>query len=522
MITIYSSARDTPATLRALVRAVAAVVAAIFSTLASVHAQAPPPPAQTKLADVFKTADGPTAPPTTLKSAVMPAREPLKFPTTSVPFHKTEGPQAYQKLRDELRDARNKLFARAALINGAVMRHVLDVDGSPRRDTAAVLKGLRKEAQDPATNAELRGDLNNLLIAGLAQTEAEIDPVTHTKVKFKLWSYLRLDETDPTKNSFLCGPLIKAAQGATLLIPVLNLMNRDDLAIGDFKVPDEVAIGTLENQPHGFDVINLHTHGLNVSPSWPADDVFREVHPGQIKFYVYQIPSDHPVGTFWYHPHKHGAAGPQVSGGMAGPLLVTGPDGAPAGLDGLDAAKRWAEEEILIFQQIAFYQSKAGGATPYVFRPDCFAVDKVKNLELGDQVPAIQKLIAGMKEHLQSLIPDASIYNWLNGQLRPPLKDRKTGETFRLRLIHAGTGDLWRPGFQFITIGGAAPPPKRSRVSGSSRGMASRCPRLTTSRRTHRSSSPRGTVRTCSSGFHKMPTVITSSSIRRLVPSLPP
>jgi FtsP/CotA-like multicopper oxidase with cupredoxin domain len=43
---------------------------------------------------------------------------------------------------------------------------------------------------------------------------------------------------------------------------------------------------------------NLHTHGLHVSPEGISDNVFIMIEPGQEFSYRYEIPSDHPSGTF--------------------------------------------------------------------------------------------------------------------------------------------------------------------------------------------------------------------------------
>ena len=71
---------------------------------------------------------------------------------------------------------------------------------------------------------------------------------------------------------------------------------------------------------------NLHTHGLHVSPEGNSDNVFRSVDPGTSAEYEYEVPVDHPTGTFWYHPHHHGTVADQVFGGLFGALLVTGTD----------------------------------------------------------------------------------------------------------------------------------------------------------------------------------------------------
>src|SRR4029077_14427004 len=48
------------------------------------------------------------------------------------------------------------------------------------------------------------------------------------------------------------------------------------------------------------------------------------INPGVSFQYEYNIPPDHPAGTFWYHSHRHGSTALQVSSGMAGALIVRG------------------------------------------------------------------------------------------------------------------------------------------------------------------------------------------------------
>lgn len=69
---------------------------------------------------------------------------------------------------------------------------------------------------------------------------------------------------------------------------------------------------------------NLHTHGLHVSPQGAGDNPFLHVAPGETFDYRITVPPDHPPGTGWYHPHHHGFVADQLSGGLAGALLVDG------------------------------------------------------------------------------------------------------------------------------------------------------------------------------------------------------
>ena len=88
---------------------------------------------------------------------------------------------------------------------------------------------------------------------------------------------------------------------------------------------------------------NLHYHGLHIPPSGNADNSFLRIPPGETQTYEFQIPADHPAGTYWYHPHAHPNAADQVSRGLAGVLLVRG------GLDDI-AAIAAMPERILVLQ----------------------------------------------------------------------------------------------------------------------------------------------------------------------------
>ena len=67
---------------------------------------------------------------------------------------------------------------------------------------------------------------------------------------------------------------------------------------------------------------NIHTHGLHIVGSGDGDDVTRSVSGGGCLGYTWDILSDHPGGTYWYHAHHHGNTEKQVRGGAFGMLVV--------------------------------------------------------------------------------------------------------------------------------------------------------------------------------------------------------
>lgn len=83
------------------------------------------------------------------------------------------------------------------------------------------------------------------------------------------------------------------------------------------------------------ELTNLHTHGLHVSPLGNSDDVLLEIEPADSNHYKIQIPSNHPQGLYWYHPHKHGDVNNQISRGLSGLLEIGRPDGGFPQFDGV-------------------------------------------------------------------------------------------------------------------------------------------------------------------------------------------
>lgn len=95
------------------------------------------------------------------------------------------------------------------------------------------------------------------------------------------------------------------------------------------------------NQP-----TNLHYHGLHISPTGTGDNVFLEISPGESYTYEFQLPKNHPAGTFWYHPHYHGLVAEQLFAGLAGLFIVRGD------LDNIPEIKA-AQETVIVLKDLA-------------------------------------------------------------------------------------------------------------------------------------------------------------------------
>ncbi|MEP7328082.1 MAG: multicopper oxidase domain-containing protein, partial [Betaproteobacteria bacterium] len=146
----------------------------------------------------------------------------------------------------------------------------------------------------------------------------------------------------------------------TLPAPTLRMNVGDKLRI---RVVNLLPVNPPDPEPtkhlRYHNSTNLHTHGLHVypdiirqpTPADPAglygdfvvDDPDAGIQPGEIRQYEYMIRSDHPAGTYWYHPHLHGSSAMQVGSGMAGALIIEGP------IDEVPEIAA-AQERIFVFQ----------------------------------------------------------------------------------------------------------------------------------------------------------------------------
>ena len=140
-----------------------------------------------------------------------------------------------------------------------------------------------------------------------------------------------------------------------------------------------------------YDDVNLHFHGMQIVPhlfypqgtanstaEWitvkPKNEISNEDEEDQQCFcYVFDIPSDHPQGTFFYHIHRHGAVAMQAWQGMVGMLLVGDVD-SPGSPDNDLATQGITRDEPLVLwewqidadKQLPSAQNETDNTTYYV------------------------------------------------------------------------------------------------------------------------------------------------------------
>lgn len=211
-----------------------------------------------------------------------------------------------------------------------------------------------------------------------------------TTLQVKLTSNLTVGPVNTVKlrtyNDQLTGPTLRVKPGDKLRILLDNKLGADGAKPANI------------NQPHQLNTVNLHTHGLHVSPQGNSDNIFVEIHPGDMPFqYEYNIPANHPPGTLWYHPHKHGSSAVQLLSGMAGALIIEG------GLDEVPAIKQ-ARDLVYLITEL--------------------------NLD-----PGTNEVTAWVGPNPPAPFPFANRKILVNGQVLPTLQ-AFSGEVVRLRVIN--------------------------------------------------------------------------------------
>ncbi len=276
------------------------------------------------------------------------------------------------------------------------------------------------------------------------------NPMTRQLDKVSLRSYVG-PGVDP--QAPFVAPVVEAKPGDTVFMTFHNDLPKDESCL---TTPDNV------NAPHCFNGTNMHTHGLWISPTGNSDNVLLSLNPGVSFQYEYNIPYNHPSGTFWYHTHRHGSTALQVSSGMAGALIVRGerpptpevngdldsllktPDKMPEGMQAV-------ADKIMLMQQIQYACYIDGGnikvqlndGTITAATPELQQSGDIKSWYCDkDDVGGIEYYTApnGADAFGPGTWNESGRYTTINGLVRPRVRV-PVGAMERWRLIHGGVRD---------------------------------------------------------------------------------
>jgi L-ascorbate oxidase len=293
-------------------------------------------------------------------------------------------------------------------------------DAQPSQPNAAPsVKALRDQGPLPVAKPDPRETIAYSLTIGMA-TAPIYNPWTRSYDNVALRSYFQggADAAAP-----LHAPTVTMRPGQTVRMSLDN------------QLPPDIDCdqGQWWNVPHCFNRTNLHSHGLWVSPTGNSDNVLISIAP-QTKFtYEYNVPDDHPAGTFWYHPHKHGSTAIQVSSGMGGALIIKAQrKPTPTTPGDLDILLPFTER-VLLFQQVQYacfdkdgniqtaHDKKGKAIAPWTCDPG--QVGELRDYrQFG---PGNQWATSGR-------------FTLINGRVQPEITGLKAGRFERWRMIHAG------------------------------------------------------------------------------------
>ena len=215
----------------------------------------------------------------------------------------------------------------------------------------------------------------------------------------------------------ITGPTLMVNAGDTLRIQLNN------------SLPPNPPIKPLNPSNLGYpNNTNMHTHGLHVYPGiispslygdYVVDGLGGGVAPGESRQYQYQIPSNHPAGPFWYHPHLHGATAMQVASFMSGALMVRGP---------IDSEPEMAAATELIFMFQAPYYSGNGNKN--------YGVDagKLENFsQVADNPSAGSPVLINGVRRPRIVMQSGEVQRWrfINTQIFNPLNLSLDSHTLR-------------------------------------------------------------------------------------------
>ena len=202
---------------------------------------------------------------------------------------------------------------------------------APAQDAASKANPpARAEFREPVTLASKDGVLEVRLTA--RQGTARLDTVATPVKNFLVFDYQLIRGT-PSDGQMSGGnlypaPTLQVFPGETLIVHLENGLS--GLTIRDYFSPQYTPKGeTVPIYPEQLtsSPLNLHVHGVHVSPKGNADNVLLHIPAGMSNTYTYNIPNNMPQGAYWYHSHLHGLTAAQTYLGLAGLLSIGRTDG---------------------------------------------------------------------------------------------------------------------------------------------------------------------------------------------------
>ena len=312
---------------------------------------------------------------------------------------------------------------------GPALRPV-ENDARLRKAAAAVMLELRRH-QEPASSPPRTGNE-----APQPRELSSRDGALTVRLTFSMVQVSTPAGVVPLRAFTLDGDAAPSVPAPTLRVrpgDVLTLIVRNELPAASPRClrahlaaePQGDTDAECENTFHAPNTLNIHTHGLHVSPLF--DDVFVAQEPGTTRTYRIPIERDHAPGLSWWHPHHHGSGSLHLASGAAGALIVD-----PGPLDGVaDAEALFAEELVLMLQEQRFN----GLVSLLSVLKASFASDYDAVLAAVAPACGFNAATHNPSAYGAQLNPSCTFLT-VNGALRPTLRLR-SGAWARLRVVAA-------------------------------------------------------------------------------------
>ncbi|WP_341885015.1 multicopper oxidase domain-containing protein [Synechococcus sp. UW140] len=144
-----------------------------------------------------------------------------------------------------------------------------------------------------------------------------------------LYTYSELDALGNSLGTSYPGPTLFAQPGNKLNLNFKNQISVPGLTSEELQKATLIKNSSYGNSSSdglgGSTSVNYHLHGSHTTPTGFGDNVVSRYTTGQEWTTKIDLPSDHGIGSYWYHPHYHPSVNQQVYGGLSGFLQLGDP-----------------------------------------------------------------------------------------------------------------------------------------------------------------------------------------------------
>ncbi len=206
--------------------------------------------------------------------------------------------------------------------------------------------------------------------------------------------FTSMDDTGRTLFCFVTpdgmeSPTLHVNPGDTITIHVTNQIPAAPLGASEKIAVDSNVCGDANMTTTS---VNMHFHGLNVSPKCHGDEtIFTMINSGESFDYKLKIPTDEPPGLYWYHPHIHGTSSQNVQGGATGMIEIEG-------IANIQPAVAGLPERFLILRDEQLGTGINGSSHDFPVAPFWDASVNYVTVAYPEYTPAIIKMQSGSKE----------------------------------------------------------------------------------------------------------------------------